>query len=384
MSKILIVDDESHLDALIRQKFRNEIKSGKFQFLFSRNGLEALNEIESQDDIDLVISDINMPEMDGLTLLDKIDEKRPDLKAIIISAYNDIDNVKSAMERGAFDFITKPLNLSELKDIIDRTLSSDAPNRQETSLSRHQKLPIQKELAIASRLQQSILPSKFPETTEFDLFATMQAAQDVAGDFYDYFWLSPTQLGIVVADVSGKGITAALFMGMARTIIKITAQSAKSVEDCLTKINEQLFENNETSMFVTMFYGILETKTGVFIYSNAGHCPPYLITEKGISELPVPNGSALGVIENITFHSMSLTLNTNDVIFIFTDGIPDAENNQGFPYGSKRLEKFLSTQNNKKMKELIESVLLDIDLFRGEEPPTDDITALALCYKGSP
>ena len=193
MQTILMVDDEPHLDILVRQKFRREIKSGEYNFHFARNGVEALRTIEATPEIDLVITDINMPEMDGLTLLEKLDQKRPDLRAIIISAYNDLDNVKTAMDRGAFEFITKPVDLNELADTIKRSSTVKDLTREDLKKPPQD---IQHELNVASKLQQSILPSEFPKTDDVELFATMNAAQDVAGDFYcvrvvpDQFWRS--------------------------------------------------------------------------------------------------------------------------------------------------------------------------------------------------
>jgi sigma-B regulation protein RsbU (phosphoserine phosphatase) len=160
--KILVVDDEADLEVLIRQKFRKQIRDNEYDFTFAQNGVEALSRIADQPDIGLVLSDINMPEMDGLTLLHRINElKNPVLKAIIVSAYGDMDNIRVAMNRGAFDFLTKPIDFNDLETTIAKTLEQLAVLRQATT-DREQLLSVRNDLNTAARIQQSILPQTFP------------------------------------------------------------------------------------------------------------------------------------------------------------------------------------------------------------------------------
>ena len=223
--KILVVDDEADLELLIRQKFRKQIQSGAYTFMFARNGVEALDQLDHDRDIEVVLTDINMPEMDGLTLLVKLSELDRVLRAVVVSAYGDLDNIRTAMNRGAFDFLTKPIDFADLEITVEKTIKQVAQLRQ--ALREHARLEaVQHELEMAHTMQQSILPRifpPFPERHEFDLFGEMIPAHMVGGDFYDLFLVDDDHLGLVIADVADKGVPAALFMMMSRTLLRARA-----------------------------------------------------------------------------------------------------------------------------------------------------------------
>ena len=160
--KILVVDDEPDLEPLILQRMRREIRAGHYEFVFAHNGVEALELLNADDEIDMVLSDINMPRMDGLTLLAQIPDVNPDVRCVIISAYGDMKNIRTAMNRGAFDFVTKPLDFADLRVTIERTLQHLLEWRAALA-SRDQLVVLQNELDVASTMQQSILPTRFPE-----------------------------------------------------------------------------------------------------------------------------------------------------------------------------------------------------------------------------
>ena len=202
--KILVVDDEPDLEPLMLQRMRRNIRRGQYAFVFARNGVEALDMLRREKDIDMVISDINMPEMDGLTLLQQIPKVDPNVRSIIVSAYGDMENIRTAMNRGAFDFVTKPIDFKDLRVTIDRTLQHLMEWR-EALASRDQLVVLQNELSVASKMQQSILPTHFPETSDYQVFANMEPARSVGGDFFDLASLDNDRLGVTVADVSDKG-----------------------------------------------------------------------------------------------------------------------------------------------------------------------------------
>ena len=224
--KILSVDDEMDLELLLTQYFRRKIRKGEYEFVFAHNGLEALTMMVKHPDIEIILSDINMPEMDGLTLLAKLNEMRnPALKVIMVSAYGDMGNIRQAMNNGAFDFATKPIDLDDLSVTIEKAIEQIEYVHQ--SQAEHSQLESLKgDLAIASEIQQAILPSVFPPFPELaaqiDIAASMTPAKDVGGDFYDFFRIDDDRIGFVMADVSGKGIPAAIFMAVSRTLIRAT------------------------------------------------------------------------------------------------------------------------------------------------------------------
>ncbi len=383
---ILVVDDELDLELLITQKFRRKIRTKEFEFLFAHNGLEALKCLDENSDITLILSDINMPEMDGLTLLTKLIERNnPLLETVIVSAYGDMDNIRTAMNRGAFDFVTKPIDFNDLDITINKTL--EQIEKLKTALVEHDQLvSIQQDLNIARKIQQSILPKvfpPFPERKDFDIFAYMNAAKDVGGDFYDFFLIDNDRLGLVIADVSGKGISAALFMAVSRTMLKSTALKGMPASQCVSYANKLISEESVDCMFVTTFYGILNTKTGELDYVNAGHNPPFIVSENGtVKKVEMTGGMALGVMENFEFKSKQILLNAGDSLFLYTDGVNEAMDINGNQLTEKRLEDTLAKCRNASVEETCRHVTDEIDRFVADAEQSDDITILSVKYNG--
>ncbi len=382
--KILVVDDETDMEPMIRQKFRRHIRENTFDFEFASNGLEALEKIREFPEIGIVLSDINMPEMDGLTLLSKLNElKNPGLKTVMVSAYGDIENIRTAMNRGAFDFITKPVNFDDLEITIKKTLGEIFSIRR--WLTEHDQLvSIQHDLNISREIQQAILPKKFPpfpEEPNFDIYASMVAAHEVGGDFYDFFLIDKNRLGFVIGDVSGKGISAALFMAVSRTLIRATGLKGDSVSECMQYANSLLCKESVSSMFVTVFYGILNTQTGEMDYVNAGHNPPYLLTADGISKVEMTDGLALGVLDDFKFESKKLQLKKGDQLLLYTDGVVEAFNMEDKAYGEEKFENFLNENLNHPVETIIKKSFADVKEFVDDAPQSDDITLLGITYK---
>jgi sigma-B regulation protein RsbU (phosphoserine phosphatase) len=383
--KILVVDDESDMEPMIRQKFRRHIREKAFNFEFAFNGIEALEKIAEFPEIGIVLSDINMPGMDGLTLLTKLKElKKPGLKTVIVSAYGDMDNIRTAMNRGAFDFITKPVNFDDLEITINKTLGEILSIRG-WLIEHDQLVSIQNDLNISREIQQAILPKKFPpfpKEPNFDIYASMVAANEVGGDFYDFFMIDDKRLGFVIGDVSGKGISAAIFMAVSRTLIRATGLKGESVSECMEYVNNLLCAESVSSMFVTVFYGILNTQTGEIDYVNAGHNPPYLLSNNGIQLVEMTNGLALGVLDDFIYESKKITLKKGDHLLLYTDGVVEAFNSEETAYGEERFENLLSNSLNLSIEKIIKDSFHDVCGFVNGAPQSDDITLLGITYKG--
>lgn len=383
--KILVADDEIDLESLIRQKFRRQIRDKKYDFIFAFNGLEALSKILEYPEIGIVLSDINMPEMDGLTLLAKLKElKNQRLKTVIVSAYGDMDNIRTAMNRGAFDFVTKPVNFEDLEITIDRTI--EEIKQIHRSMAEHDQLvSIQQDLNVAREIQQAILPKvfpPFPSQQNFDIHASMIAAKEVGGDFYDFFMIDPTQVGFVIGDVSGKGVPAAIFMAVSRTLIRATGIKGVSASECLRYVNNLLCKESVASMFVTVFYGILDVTTGSIEYVNAGHNPPYLLSSDGIKKIEITGDTVLGAFEDITFRPGKLQMKPGEKLFLYTDGITEAFNSEEEAYGEEKLENFLQQRINLPIENIIKELQIEVNSFVNGAPQSDDITLLSLVYNG--
>ena len=355
--KILSVDDENDLELLLTQYFRRKIRKGEYDFHFAHNGLEALMMLLKEKDFDIILSDINMPEMDGLTLLTKINEmQNPALKCIMVSAYGDMGNIRQAMN--------------------NKTMQKE--HKELTS--------IKGDLAVAREIQQAILPRIFPpfpeETASMDIAASMNAAKDVGGDFYDFFRIDSDSIGFTIADVSGKGVPAAIFMAVARTLLRATGIRAVSPAECMTYSNALLSQEAVNNMFVTMFYGIYNIRTGEVTYANAGHNPPYLVKADGSVEmLPLSKDIVAGAFDDFQYSQESLQLEPGDTLLLYTDGVTEAINTEDKEYGEGRLEKQLAQCSNLSCQEIIDKVKEDVKAFAGEAEQSDDITLFALKRK---
>lgn len=382
--KILSVDDELDLEVLLTQYFRRQIKKGEYAFTFAHNGLEALQKMLETPNFDIVLSDINMPEMDGLTLLGKINElKNPALKCIMVSAYGDMGNIRSAMNKGAFDFATKPIDLEDLERSIRKAAEEVTFIRK--SVQEHSQLESLKNyLAIAGEIQQAILPNLFPPFAELaeavDIHASMTPARDVGGDFYDLFQIDRERFGFVIADVSGKGVPAALFMAVSRTLLRATGLSGVTSAKCVSYVNKLLCKESLEAMFVTGIYGIYNCRTGIVDYTNAGHTPPYLLKENGeVESVNVETNFVMGVFDDLTYQSGEIQMDLKDTLVLYTDGVTEAFNAQGQQFGSKRLETALQKLTGKRTaSNLLKGITDQVAAFSQDRPQSDDITLMII------
>ena len=384
--KILVVDDEPDLEVMIRQRFRKQIRDDEIRFEFAQNGVQALNRLDADPSISVILSDINMPEMDGLTLLQKVGERNnPAIKSVIISAYGDMENIRTAMNRGAFDFLTKPINFNDLDVTVEKTM-------QQLELIRHalkardELVAVQRDLNTANRIQQSLLPKRFPpfpDNPEIDIYAEMLTAKEVGGDFYDFYLIDQDRLAIAVGDVSGKGIPAAIYMAVSRTLLKAIAYQIVNPGEVLRKLNAMLIAESDTPTFVTVFYGVLNIHTGELQYSNGGHNLPYHVRSSGnIEQLPLSEGMLLGKFPHIDFETRKLRLDKGDTLFVYTDGVSEAMDPDMNMYEEARLESYLRLTGGSALADLVKGSIADLKKHTRDAPQSDDITVLSLRYIG--
>ena len=244
------------------------------------------------------------------------------------------------------------------------------------------------ELHTAREIQMSALPHTFPpfpERKEFDLFASMDPALDVGGDFYDYFFLDDDHLCLVIADVSGKGIPGALFMMLSKRIIEDAARLELDPGAILEKTNQSLCDSNQAGMFVTVWLGILELSTGRLTAANAGHEYPAIQTTGGSFALYKDrHGFVIGGMEDVRYRSYELQMAPGDKLFVYTDGVPEATANSGEMFGTERMVTALNTKADGRPEEILSAVKLAVDAFVGDASPFDDLTMMCLEYKGQP
>jgi serine phosphatase RsbU (regulator of sigma subunit) len=244
-------------------------------------------------------------------------------------------------------------------------------------------IAIQQELEVARKMQLSILPRAFQSRDGLALEATMLPAKEIGGDFYDFFALDAHHVAMAVADVSGKGVPAALFMAVSRTLLRAVAQFSESPAKCLARLNDLLASDNDQMMFVTLFYAVLDTRDGSLVYANAGHNPPYLLRSDGVVEVvPSTGDMALAVMEGLEYSEKTLVLAPGDGLFLFTDGVTEAFDPARVMFGERRLEALLTDLQGLPTTELPNRIIAEVKTFEAGGPQTDDITCLLARYRG--
>ena len=292
MAKTLVIDDDPAAEAMFSD-------AGGHAFVFARSDQDAIEILTSRDDLDIAIVAVDSEAISGMDLFLKLDAKDARLPRIALRSVPDLNIFRQSLKEGAADFLVKPVSAVELSETLGRVYQVCERRRDswknETELS-----AIRREIEIASEIQRRILPRRFPAIEGVDVFARTLPAKDMGGDFYDLFVLPDGQIGLVIADVSGKGIPAAFFMAVSRTLIRATAFHEPGPGQCLEQVNRLLCRHDVPGMFVSVFYGVLDKATWRMTYANGGHPLPLLVRreEDEIVALEGGRGTLLGIDED--------------------------------------------------------------------------------------
>ncbi|NQV82276.1 MAG: SpoIIE family protein phosphatase [Rhodospirillales bacterium] len=372
MAKTLVIDDDPAAAAMFSD-------AGDNAFVFARTDVQAIEILTSRDDLDIAIVAIDSEVISGMDLFLRLDAKDARLPRIALSSQPDINLLRRSLKEGASDFLVKPVMPGELSETLDRVYQVCERRRSswknETELS-----AIRREIEIASEIQRRILPRRFPAIEGVDVFARTVPAKDMGGDFYDLFVLPDGQIGLVIADVSGKGIPAAFFMAVARTLIRATAFHQSGPGPCLEQVNKLLCRHDVPGMFVSVFYGVLDLATWRMTYANGGHPLPLLVRpgEDEILTLEGGRGTLLGIDEEQIYEEGDLLLAPGDGVYFYTDGLTEAFNADRKPFDDKRLVDALSGQGMCSPSDLAGAVSQALAEFVGAAPQHDDITSLVV------
>lgn len=381
-ARILVVDDyDDNRYTLTRYLGR----SGYRNITTANDGEEAIARLKA-DAFDLVLLDLMMPKVDGYQVLSwlKDQPRLRDLPVIMISALNEMGSVVRCIELGAIDYLLKPFNPVLLKARLGATLEKKQLRDQlNAHLTR-----LETELEAARKLQIGMVPHVFPPPTAdcpIDLFAVMEPAHEVGGDLYDFFTTADGRLCFLIGDVSGKGMPAALFMARTKSLIRIATELMRSPDDgpatpadIIGRVNRELAENNDDMMFVTLFFAMLDARTGEISFCNAGHNPPYWLKDSQLAEIDEPRGIILGVRPEAVHATGRLTLAPGETMFLFTDGVTEASNRAAELFSESRLEGVLRRAGRRSSADVIEAVAAELRGFVGTAQRSDDITMLAV------
>jgi phosphoserine phosphatase RsbU/P len=384
--KILIVDDEPYNVEYLEQ----ELEELNYETISAINGQEALAKVHSEAP-DLVLLDIMMPVMDGFEVLShlKADPKVRDIPVIVVSADNNLQSVVKGIQMGAEDYLPKPFEPT----LLYARISSCLEKKHLRDLEQLYLKSLERELDIAREIQMSFLPSELPKIDGWDIAAYFKAAREVAGDFYDVFILPDGNFACVIGDVCGKGVGAALFMTLFRSLIRATSTSdvtssgkdmkalspAERLQHVISFTNHYITKTHADAsmLFSTVFIGIVDTNKNILTYINCGNEPPLLLEKGGAMTALQPTGPVLGVIPDACFSVKEVPMEKDDLLLAFTDGVTDALNADNIPFGNERLQKQF-TGIDMMPEALLGVIKGELHQFIGEADQFDDITMLAL------
>ncbi len=433
-ANILIVDDEDMVATSLESLLRLETDHNVMRFTSPLLALESINETP----IDLVISDYLMPEMDGVDFLLRLKEIYPDATRILLTAYADKQNaIRAINELGLYRYIEKPWDNEQLlvtiknglerRDLISDLRFQTEKERRIRSLFQkyvpeqiihevlnpdnesvlmensdewteafdrimrelEEKQKIEQELQVAREIQERLLPESVPQIEDVDIAAMSLPSTQVGGDYYDFVPIDAKRWGIIIADVSGKGVPAAILMAMTRAVFRtqlalsparMTDMEADySVPLTVSKINTSLYKDTESHRFVSLFYGILDVERKSFTYTSAGHNPQLLCRQQdGTAELLTAGGTLVGIMEDTPFERDTVTLSAGDVLVLYTDGITDSANLKEELFGEDRLFQLVKEHRSSGAQDLVDTIYSEITNFSAGAPQFDDMTLIAL------
>ncbi len=380
MPRTLVIDDDPNTEIFLRtQLTAPHSEDGDGGYTFARSDDEAISVIESGGDFDIALVAIDRDKISGMSLFRKLEDRSFRVPRIALSVGTDLNLIRRAMNEGAIDFLIKPFTAEDFSITIDRVISEVARRRQNWQ-DRAEFSALRKEIDIAAEIQKRILPTEFPAVDGLEIHAAMKPAKVMGGDFYDVFDIDDDRLGFVIADVAGKGVPAAFYMAVARTLLRSVALRGVAPDICLTQANELLCEHHIPGMFISVFYGVLDTRQWRFTFSNGGHQLPYLTDISGgvraLGGGKGGGGTVLGVVKELVYTSESVDLAPGDSVYFYTDGVTEAFNAKRLAFDEQRLEVSLSANAGKSAHALAEGVAASIDAFVGDAEQHDDITSM--------
>jgi serine phosphatase RsbU (regulator of sigma subunit) len=347
----------------------------------ANDGKEAL-ECLAKTPVDLVLLDIMMPVMGGIETLSRIkaDEALRHLPVIVVSALDDVDNVVKCIELGAEDYLFKPVNKVILNARVSTSLEKKRLRDQEQAYMQH----VRQELELGRQIQTDFLPATLPETSGWECAVSFHPAFEVAGDFYDLFQLGENKLCLVIADVCGKGVGAALFMALVRSLTRAFAEQADAAGETVLRAVEltnsyitRHHRQRKSYMFATLFFGALDTTTGVMDYTTAGHYPPLVLGADGsISSLELC-GPALGITGDTTFEIKRIVIPKGASLFAYTDGVIEAKNATEELFSQERLLSILQSPSPS-AQAVLDRIEECLRVYTGDTEQSDDITMMAV------
>lgn len=370
--EILIIDDKP-----ANLKLLTQVLAGQgYHIRAASSGRLALESVRASSP-NLILLDIKMPEMNGFEVCEhlKAAELTRDIPVIFISALDDVREKVRGFQAGGVDYITKPFQVEEVLARVETHLGLRRLQKQLQDNNQR----MLRELQFAALTQANFMPRELPHADGWQMSATLIPARETSGDFYDVFRLPDDRLGILVADVVDKGVAAALFMVLAWSLVRESiAQQPEYPEKVFEIVNQKILSIMDSLVFVTIFFGVLDTKTGLLTYANAGHPPPLVCRPDGLFVHLATTGIPLGISEEQTWNQASVRLYPDDLVVLYTDGIIEACNSANTFFGLDCLKKSIRAHLPASVSELQQAILTDVAQFLDGEHPQDDVALVVI------
>ncbi len=378
MPKTLVVDDDPRTAEAVCDRAGVDGEVADHRFVYAATDTEALRIMADDADLDVAMVAIDSDRIGGMGLFRRLGSVRLRIPRIALTAGRDLSGIRRAINEGAADFLVKPILAEDLWATIDRVHRA-TQERRRVWRTEAELAALRREVDIAGEIQRRILPTRFPCDGDLEMFARTVPAAEMGGDFYDVFELAPGRLGLAIADVSGKGVPAAFFMAVARTLIRATAGDGAAPAQCLARVNDLLCGHNIPGMFVSVFYGVLDTAAWRLTYSNGGHPPP-LLADRGGSVRPLlgGHGVVLGVRAGLPYAEATVALAPGDVLCCVTDGVTEASDNEREQFSEDRLADCLAANREQSPETLAATLFAAVEAFARDGPHRDDVTRLML------
>ena len=417
---ILIVDDDLDILELLKMNLEPE----GYNVQTAKDGESAIRSACANPP-DLILLDVMMPQKSGFEVIEELKniEDTKNVPVILVTARGQTEDKVLGLDTGADDYITKPFDLREVNARVEAVLGRTRPIKYINPLMRAMGDKFSEEglqqlaghLQAAAAIQNKLLPEQAPRLEGFDIATLLQSSTSVSGDFYDFIPLNETQIGLVLGDVKGNGIPAALLMVMIRTALRLLCHEADTPASILKRVNDLVVGDTEADLFATMVYGIVDVAHSTFTYSNGGHCYPFHWKHTGEMEVLKTSGMLIGAFEEATFSSDSCSLSPGDILVFYTDGITETErgegesavsgqqsaiSNKGLPidenrldagfrnlnadshYGAERLAACISKNTELSASALCDAIVSDLTRFSGSTSPHDDRALIVIKRTG--
>ena len=379
MPKTLVIDDDPETEARLRSHIERVERPFDGQFSFADSDEKALEYLTSGADFDIAVVAIDSEAISGMGLFSQLEDRSFRLPRVALTSGSDLPCIRDAMIAGASDFLLKPIAFDDFISAIER-VTKEVEIRRQNWRERSEYSALRREVDIAADMQRRILPRRFPERSGLDIFANVNPAKEMGGDFYDVFEIDDSRIGFVVADVAGKGIPAAFYMAVARTLIRSVAKTGIGPSKCLEQVNSLLFAHEIPGVFVSVFYGEVDTTQWRVTFANGGHKPPFIggANTGDPQRIEGGDGTILGIQDGLPYEEDAFLLLAGDYLYLYTDGITEAFNSKRVPFSEKRLQECLRKNPGLPAEKLAASVEHTIKQFVGDAEQHDDMTSLVI------